>query len=201
LKTQKESSALSNEEHQVGSKVALSLPLWVKGTAVFGGYNKQYRYRLTRTWNVNLPTVMFVLMNPSVAEADVDDRTVARCSRFAESWGAGRLLVGNTFAYRATQQKRLLETPDPIGPDNDAHLLAMAKEAETIVFAYGKPHPSLRARGLDVAAMFEAHGHKLFVLRLSQDGTPVHPLYLPADLKPFRWSSSNSTLNKRSFNA
>ena len=169
--------------------MSLYLPVaqGITSTAVFGGSRKQYRYRLTRLWDATRPSILFVMMNPSVADLDQDDRTVRRASSFAQTWNYGQLLVGNVFAYRCTDQKRLLETPDPVGPENDAHLLAMAAESAKIIFAYGKPHVSLRSRGGEVATLFRAHGHKLHILRLSQDGTPVHPLYLPGNLKPTLW--------------
>jgi len=173
--------------HDVGSKVCIPLPLWVKGEAVFGGARQQYRYRLSRVWQAERPTVLFVMMNPSTADPLVDDRTVARCRNFAERWGYGRMLVGNTFAYRCTDQKRLLEVQDAVGPENDEHLLAMAAESEKIIFAYGKPHASLRSRGLAVARLFAGAGHTLHVLRLSQGGVPCHPLYLPSSLEPVVW--------------
>ena len=163
------------------------MPPEVKGAAVFGGAANEYRYRLSRVWDASLPTALFVMMNPSTADPLVDDRTVFRCRRFAVAWGYGRLLVGNTFAYRCTHQKRLLETPDPVGPLNNRHLLAMAEEASLIVFAYGTPHARLRKRGLQVAELFREHGHRLHVLALSQTGVPKHPLYLPGDLEPTPW--------------
>ncbi len=178
------------DEHDVGSKTFVSLPLWIKSDAVFGGPKNEYRYRLSRVWDEDKPSVLFVMMNPSTADYLVDDRTVARCRGFAEDWGFGKLLVGNTFAYRCTDQKRLLEVEDPVGAENDNHLLTMAATAALIVFAYGKPHPSLRDRGRLVTEMFRAHGYSLHVLRLSQDGTPVHPLYLPRTLKPMLWLHS-----------
>lgn len=159
----------------------------IEGTALFGGRRKQYRYRLSRLWEPTRPTILFVMMNPSVADRQQDDRTIRRCIAFAKAWNYGQLLVGNVFAYRCTDQKRLLETEDPIGKDNDAHLLAMAASAEKIICAYGKPHPTLRTRGLAVADLYRANGHTLHTLRLSQDGTPVHPLYLPGDLEPLMW--------------
>jgi len=176
-------------EHNVGSKTFVPLPLWVKSEAVFGGPKNEYRYRLSRVWDESRPAVLFVMMNPSTADVLVDDRTVARCRHFAEDWGYGRLLVGNTFAYRCTDQRRLLDVEDPVGPDNDRHLLVMARAAALIVFAYGKPHPSLRDRGRNVTDLFRVRGFALHVLRLSQDGTPVHPLYLPRTLKPTLWLS------------
>ena len=99
------------------------------------------------------------MMNPSTADLEVDDPTVAKCGRLARRWGYAGLMVGNTFAYRATVQSRLAEVPDPIGPDNDRHLLEMAREAAMTVFAYGTPkHPSLRSRGPEVVRMIRAIG-------------------------------------------
>jgi hypothetical protein len=180
---------VKSRTHDVGSKTFIPLPLWVKGEATFGGARQQYRYRLSRVWDTSKSICLFVLMNPSSADVLADDRTVARCRAFAEGWGYGALLVGNTFAYRCTDQRRLLETPDPVGPDNDQHLLGMARDAKLIVFAYGTPHHRvLHDRGALVATLFRNQGHTLHVLRLSKDGVPVHPLYLPGSLKPVLWA-------------
>ena len=181
-------SDVSNASHNPGGKVLLPLPLWVRGSAVFGGENKEYRYELSRAWDDSLPAILFILMNPSTADPMFDDPTVAKCRRYAEDWGFGTLLVGNTCAYRVTDQKRLVEVADPVGPDNDAHLLSMSHRAEMVVFAYGQPHRSLRHRGLEVARFLTRQGkRKIHTLRLGKDGTPWHPLYLPGSLKPIEW--------------
>lgn len=175
--------------HDAGGRTLLPLPIWVRGSAVFGGINDEYRYRLVREWDTSLPAVMFVMMNPSTADPVYDDPTVAKCRRYAEDWGYGSLLVGNTFAYRATDQKRLLAASDPIGPDNDTHLQDMANRASLLVFAYGKPHRSLRARGPAVARLLSQNSARtLHVLQLCADGTPSHPLYLRGSLKPSLWA-------------
>ena len=180
---------MTTQIHDPGGKIFIPLPLWVKGAAVFGGANQEYRYELIRIWDESLPIVLFVMMNPSVANISADDLTVAKCRRYAEDWGFGTLLVGNTFAYRATDQRALLSVSDPIGPQNDRHLVAMAEIARLIVFAYGQPHKSLRARGLAVARRLSKNGTRpLHALELSQDGTPKHPLYLKGSLKPTLWS-------------
>ncbi|RZU28885.1 DUF1643 domain-containing protein [Edaphobacter modestus] len=175
-------------KHDAGGKVLLPVPIWVRSKAVFGGPKDEYRYTLEREWDTSLPTVMICMMNPSTASPAVDDPTVAKCRRYAEDWGYGRLLVGNTFAYRATDQKRLMIVADPIGPENDAHLQAMAQRASMIVFAYGKPHRSLQHRGPTVARLLSDGGRRpLHVLKLCNDGTPSHPLYQRGDLKPSLW--------------
>jgi hypothetical protein len=179
----------TNNGHDPGGKVLLPLPIWVKGSAVFGGSNDMYRYELSRVWDERLPVLLMIGMNPSTASPHYDDPTVAKGRRYAERWGYGTLLMGNAFAYRATDQKRLLEVGDPIGPENDRHLLSMADRADMILFAYGQPRKDLRHRGPQVAKMLATkHQPKVFVLELSQDGTPKHPLYLKGSLLPKAWS-------------
>ena len=120
-------------KHDPGGKVRLALPDGTVGSAAFGGKRQEYRYRLSRTWDAKKPHLMLVMMNPSTADPRVDDPTVAKCGRYARAWRYGGVYdVGNTFAYRTTDQKRLMQVPDPIGPDNDAHLIKMAKEAAVI---------------------------------------------------------------------
>jgi hypothetical protein len=114
-------------KHDPGGKVRLALPDGTVGAAVFGGKRQEYRYRLSRTWDAEKPHVLFVMMNPSTADPLVDDPTVAKCGRFARAWRYGGVYVGNTFAYRTTDQKRLMQVPDPVGPENDGHLIEMAK--------------------------------------------------------------------------
>ena len=175
-------------KHDPGGKVKLSLKAGITGSALFGGRKNEYRYRLDRVWEPKKKTAMFVLMNPSTAEADIDDNTIAKCCRFATAWGYGGIVVANTFAYRCTDQKRLVEHLDPVGPDNDTHILRMAREASVVIFAYGKPrHKHLRSRGREVADMLVKNGIKPHVLKLSNDGTPCHPLYLLETLRPVLW--------------
>jgi hypothetical protein len=82
----------STAEHCPGGKVLLPLPIWIRGSAIFGGPNQEYRYELSRTWNESLPTILFVMMNPSTASPEFDDPTVAMDRRYAEDWGFGTLL-------------------------------------------------------------------------------------------------------------
>jgi hypothetical protein len=181
----------AGEMHDPGGKVRLALSADVVSTAEFGGDKKEYRYTLKRVWDASLGSVLFVMMNPSTADPYVDDPTVAKCQRYARSWSYGTMLVGNTFAYRATNQKDLLRVADPVGPKNDKYLLQMAAQAELIVLAYGKPHKNLCQRGRDVVAMLRRAGHELHVLKLCNDGTPSHPLYLKGTLRPILFEEAS----------
>lgn len=178
--------------HDPGGKVRIPLPPHVIGSASFGGPGECYRYALSRTWGVG-PRVMFLMMNPSTADPEADDPTVAKCRRLAVRWGYAGLLVGNVFAYRATSPKALLSAEDPVGPMNASSLLTMAGGAALRVAAFGSPpSKALREQAMRTArGLLIDHGGEPMpwtFLRLSKDGIPCHPLYLPESLEPQPWT-------------
>lgn len=177
--------------HDPGGKSIRPLPSGVIGKTIYGGPNCCYRYvaeyEITSIFEERR-TLMTIGMNPSMARADCFDPTVDKVWRCGRRWGFNRLLMMNGHAYRATDQARLLEIDDPIGPDNDGYLLDYAKSADMILMAYGTPrHKQLQARGPAVARMLLEAGHNLHMLRLSKDGVPWHPLYIPDAVEPQPW--------------
>src|SRR4026208_2484913 len=46
----------------------------------------RYRYSLRRTWAEGCAIVCFIMLNPSTADADIDDPTIRRCIGFGKSW-------------------------------------------------------------------------------------------------------------------
>jgi hypothetical protein len=181
----------TRQEHDPGGKVRRAISRDVKSSALFGGPNKCYRYQLKRTWDETKPHAIFIMMNPSTADLKVNDPSVAKCEQFARTWRAyGGILVANTFAYRHTYQKRLIEDVSYlIGPDNDRHIIEMTKDAGIVVFAYGKPRrKALRARGKELALLLVEKAHiNPHALGFCKDGTPKHPLYLKKDSRPVPW--------------
>lgn len=55
------------------------MPVFTFVTADIRG---DYRYTLTRVWDAALPTITFVLLNPSTADAEQLDPTLRRCVSF-----------------------------------------------------------------------------------------------------------------------
>ena len=84
----------------------------------------RYRYKLWRIWDPDLPPILFVMLNPSTADANSDDRTIRRCVAFAKRDGFGGLLVGNLFAYRTPYPRVLRKAEEPVGDGNDVALVA-----------------------------------------------------------------------------
>lgn len=149
--------------------------------------DREYRYKLWREWDVEKPTVAFIMLNPSTADETTLDRTCRRCKGYAQDWGFGKLLVGNIFALQSTDPDGLYDHPDPVGPENDRHIREIADEAEFVVAAWGH-HGDLGNRGHEVAWQLDALPTcDLRALGVTKAGHPKHPLYLPAaaDPEPF----------------
>lgn len=68
-----------------------------------------YRYTLERAWSRDPRYLMYVMLNPSTADADNDDPTIRRCIGFAKLLGYDGILVGNLYAYRTPHPKVLKE--------------------------------------------------------------------------------------------
>lgn len=144
-----------------------------------------YRYHLTRQW---APSALlnFVMLNPSKADAHQDDPTIVRCIRRARALGFGGIVVTNLFALRSTDPSVLPKHGSPVGPENDRYLLEAAKSAEMVICAWGMDG-RLQGRSEEVSELLLGSGLTLHALKLSRDGQPFHPLYLPYSLVPQVW--------------
>jgi hypothetical protein len=124
----------------------------------------------------------FIGLNPSTADETNDDPTIRRCIGYAKAWGCDGLLMLNLFAFRATDPKMMQAADDPVGPENDA-ALRQASGAEIVIAAWGVGG-TFKGRDKVVRELVPA----LQYLRLTKDGHPAHPLYLPKNLTPQPWS-------------
>ncbi len=123
--------------------------------------------------------MLIIGLNPSTADARIDDATSRVCINYARRWGFGGLLLGNLFAWRSTQRSGLRGTADPIGPLNNRWLTRLQQQAALVVCAWGETGAYLDR---DKAVLkFLRDPHCLTRLR---DGRPGHPLYKRADLMP-----------------
>jgi hypothetical protein len=156
----------------------------MKKTAVISK-DKRFRYQLSRIWDDQKPLMMFIMLNPSTANAQKDDPTIRRCIGFAESWGYGGILIGNLYAYRATDPNDLKLAGYPTGSRNTISLLQMADRVDLIVCAWGNSEGSIFQRL--PYPIFIRHRYKLHYLTKTSDDSPGHPLYLKSTLKPIPW--------------
>lgn len=144
--------------------------------------DRRYRYALWRIWDLGKPTVMFICLNPSTADESNDDPTLIRCMNFAESWGYGGVVTANLFSFRTTNPKELKKAEFPVGIHNDWWLKTLARRAGIVIAGWGN-HGLYRGRSKEVAEMIP----NMYCLNKNKSGQPVHPLYQPKNLSPFRW--------------
>jgi hypothetical protein len=143
---------------------------------------RTYRYALWRRWGRG-PYAMFIGLNPSTADETNDDPTIRRCIAFARAWGYDALCMTNLFAFRATDPAVMKKAPEPIGWQSDECLMRLASGAGAVIAAWGA-HGTFKGRDGNVRRMIPG----LQYLRLTKDGHPGHPLYLPASLTPQPWT-------------
>lgn len=147
--------------------------------AVFSG---DYRYALKRTWDESLPNLMYIGLNPSIADATIDDPTVKKCIAYAKHLGFGRISIGNLFAYICTEPAGMKEAKDPIGPENNEWLKRLANDSKLIIAMWGN-HGKFMDRDKKVIEL----GLELYCLKTTQKQQPHHILYLPYGLKPEKY--------------
>jgi len=151
-----------------------------------------FRYWLSRRWSAG-PVLLFVMLNPSTADASVDDATIRRCATFAHVHGFGGLEVVNLFAFRATQPAELARLGWQVGPENDEHIDVAARNAGAICVAWGAIGDRGPAcdRVQVVAPILRAAGKPLQCLQVTRSGFPQHPLYLPAACRLQVWDHAS----------
>ena len=154
-------------------------------TATFGpgAAHSPYRYTLGRRW-AGGPTVTWVMLNPSTADAYEDDPTIRRCIGFSKAWAFGALEVVNLFAWRATDPRELLTAAEPVGESNDAAIIRSATSASRVVCAWGQ-HKAIGQRAERVLELLRKWSTAERVcLGRTAAGMPRHPLYVRGDVVP-----------------
>ncbi|MEP7375563.1 MAG: DUF1643 domain-containing protein [Chitinophagaceae bacterium] len=174
----------------------------MKGDAKFDK-DKIHRYTLWRSWNDNLPKILFIGLNPSRADSEFNDPTIKKVCGFAKSWGYGGIFFGNLYSFRTPYVKgpiplkELLEGWKPL-LDNlnratdhltDFYLQSMIQTADKIICAWGSWRFT-EARVNEVMKMIE----RPYCFGTNQDGSPKHPLYLKSStlLSPFNPATGHS---------
>jgi hypothetical protein len=143
----------------------------------------RFRYHLARDTAVvggsaSDRHLVFVMLNPSIADETTDDHTIRKCRGFASLWGYSGFEVVNLYAFRATDPAELRREGFPIGCENDAWIENVCRGAD-VVCAWGGNAEKSRARHVFelIRGVCEVKWH----LGLTCDGQPRHPLMLGYD--------------------
>lgn len=153
----------------------------------------RYRYSLSRQWDAGANRLLWIMLNPSTADALVDDPTIRRCIGFARGFGFGGIEVVNLFAYRATNPKALaaLDRETAIGPENRSTIAAALDRAyrtnSSAVAAWGASWRTSGHSRLTVELLADELGVPLFCLGTTKDNDPRHPLYVSSREQLWPW--------------
>lgn len=160
--------------------------LLMRGIAVISSC-ESYRWELRRIWEDTRPPMLLGMLNPSTADAAINDPTVRRGISFGERAGCGSLIVVNLGAGRATEPKNWMAMSDPIGPQNDVYIRAALHEVwarQGIAVAAWGALGGFMNRDKAFLKMAKDEGVDLVCLGKTKDGHPRHPLYVRGD-QPF----------------
>jgi hypothetical protein len=157
-----------------------------------------WRYSLTRIWDHALPILTVAMLNPSKADAKVNDPTILRLIAFAKRWGFGGLHVVNMYAYRASDPAELVTfgLAAAIGPDNERYTLHAIRAAAAgpgwMLAAWGNTG---QKRSHWFIQRCKVEGLQLRCLGLTNSGAPKHPLArgkhrVPDDFQPIPFAEA-----------
>jgi len=138
----------------------------------------QYRYQLKRQWAEGSGRCVFIGLNPSTADAKVDDPTIRRCMDFSKRWGYEEMIMVNLFAFRTPHPSLLKKAPDPEGRNNRRTLRRICISADLLVAAWGA-HGSFADQANRMSDIWARKPMHCF--GLTQSGQPLHPLYQRSD--------------------
>lgn len=169
--------------HDPGGKVRLALMPGVNGDATFSE-DGRYRQLMRRWLGEAFPDryVLFIGMNPSTADALVNDPTCAREWSFTRREGFDAMVKANVGDYRATDPRMLLAPGvEACSPDNLPAIRAQAAGAARVILCHGKLNKALAPAGKALVEALKADGIALWCFGTNADGSPKHPLYLRGD--------------------
>lgn len=140
-----------------------------------------YRYELRRIWDDATPPLLLCMLNPSIADAEIDDPTIIRGVQRARLLALGSLIVVNLGAGRSTDPKKWMAMADPIGPQNEPALSIALNEVwrrKGIAVVGWGVWGGFMNRDKNFLQMARANAVPLFCLGRTKDGQPRHPLYI-----------------------
>lgn len=154
--------------------------------------DQRCRFELGRVLAPEGPRMLFVMLNPSTATAEVSDPTITRCMGFARREKCGTLVVCNLSAWRATLPATLwaeYEQWQHTQYENLETIFQGMKTADMIVCAWGSHggRAELVRQKVAIHAKACELGKPLLCLGTTNAGEPRHPLYIKADKKFEIW--------------
>lgn len=166
-----------------------------------------YRYRLWRDTSrgkvSNTESVLWIMLNPSTADATADDPTIRKVVGFSHRLNFGQARIVNVCAFRSTDPKVLSSPPisDVVGPKNFEVIYEELKTASHVVLAWGA-NIHRKMKNQDVYKASQVVEELAFrstapvsILGWCANGAPKHPLMLGYDTLWSDWRAFVASKN------
>jgi len=136
--------------------------------------DKKERYSLNREWDKSKNKILYIMLNPSLADDKNDDPTIRRLINFTKKFNYGGFLVGNIFT-KITPNPKEIDKSKGMSDKNFEELIKLINKVDQIVYAWGDniEEPQLLK---ELVLNPKCFGKNL-------NGSPKHPLYLPSETK------------------
>lgn len=151
-----------------------------------------YRYRLERPISAAGYVIAYFGVNPSTADALLDDHTVMKWRGFASRMKASHFIVGNAIPFRATKVKDIPdELPEQFMKANHRYLESIIEDADLLIPCWGDRNKIKKQHWQHLETVKELclkSDKPIVCFGLTKSGDPKHPLMLGYDtpLIPFR---------------
>ncbi|WP_176555911.1 DUF1643 domain-containing protein [Bacillus cereus] len=162
----------------------------MKQVAVIEG---NYRYSLIRDWTKEVKQeqqrrVLFIMLNPSTANAFENDQTTQRCIGFAKSFHYTSLEIVNLFAWISTNWNVVkgMKEEEAIGPKNDEYIKKALNNCDMVIAAWGDEATSHKSDRLNELMSLVMNEYKKPIYCLGKTGIkkqPRHPSRLAKETK------------------
>ena len=136
--------------------------------------DKKHRYELSRHWDLSKSDILFIMLNPSIANEHIDDPSIKRLISFTREFKHGGFFVGNLFTY-ITPYSKTLDTSIGLTKLNLKTIKNLVNKVDEVIYAWGnsiKEPQELK----NLVKNPKCFGKNL-------NGTPKHPLYLSSNSK------------------
>lgn len=153
--------------------------------------DRTHRFYLYRKWREG-NGVAFLMLNPSIADEMILDPTLRRCKQFAINNGYSMMHIANVFSLVSTDPAGLkgVDINDVHTESNWRHIASLAKNFP-VILGFGtnvkKYHYDFVRNRIKNTLVQES----TFALRITKDGLPSHPLYLPYTCNPVQYDFTN----------
>ena len=160
-----------------------------------------YRWILKRVLPTGKKIIIFIGLNPSLANSIDNDRSLTRIIKFCSEWNYRIIYVINLFGLISKSPEKLAKSRDPIGKYNDLVILTLlefwCKNIDCDIWLGWGDKGNLHSRDIKVLKLIQKFSnlnltkndssHRVLTLGLSKKCNPRHPLYMPKEsfLRPF----------------